>query len=88
MIDLPEEFPAGVFGLLVSGFLVLCRRQEVYDVVVSAHPAVDLDVQRDEHAVGETLMEGLDSCGVAVVIHERDRFVDQRDRGLIEHAVE
>lgn len=88
MFHLPEEFSASVFGLIVLSFLVLHRGQEVDDVVLSADSAVDLHIQRDEHAVGDAFMESLDSCSIALVMQQGDRFVDQRDRGLIEHAVE
>ena len=83
MVHLLKESPTGVFGLIDLGFLVLRWRQEIDDVVFSADSAVDLHVQGDDHAVGETLMEGLDSCGVAVMIQQGDRLVDQWYRGFI-----
>ena len=88
MVHLPEEFPTGVFGWIVLGFPVLHRRQEVDDVVFSADSTVDLHVQRDKHAMGETFMKCLDSCGVSVMIQQGDRFIDQRDRGFIEPAAQ
>ena len=88
MIHLPEELSTGVFGLIILGFRILYWRQKFDDAVLSADAAVDLHVQGNEHAVGDALMEGLDSCGVAIMIQQSDRLVDQRDRGFIEHAVE
>jgi len=68
MFHRPEESSTGVFGLIGLWFLVVRWGEEFDHTVFPAHPTVDLHIQGDKHAVGETLMEGLDSCGVVLVV--------------------